>query len=210
MTMWFWSCNTIIVCMTLWACDQNEWDVFSVVNFGWIVVGYVLVGKIDWVSCDEWCCVSILNVVGLNVILQQLHNDPWCWMIVSMSYFVLYEFWIHLGSNVVVMIPVARNHVETSPFGKVGISLGGVKNRTFWEACTCNNGSWWVLDWNHTGCDLCLQCWKECIGCETVYVCLLNLELMNYVKVRISRMLLKIPMLRYVIGFFLVWWMVCR
>ncbi len=46
-------------------------------GFGWIAAGSILVGRMDFLWCDEWCLERLTIGVVSNALLQRLYLDRW-------------------------------------------------------------------------------------------------------------------------------------
>jgi len=139
----------------------------------WIVVGCVLVGNIDLVSCDKWCfeflwmwfdgmwycndCILMANVECVYTICCPVFFRLVC--ILDSFIGVAMLWWWDLLQEIQTVL--------TSPFGKVGISLGSVKKRTFWESFGLERVYWlWECVWLKHG--------------ECVYIVLVQYWLFDY------------------------------
>jgi len=130
-------------------------DVFCVAVFVWIVVCCVLVGPIELVSCDEWCCHFLWMWFDERL---SYCNDCILMLDVEFVYTISCPVFFRLVCILDLFIGVAIlwwwellqeiQTVFTSPFGKVGISLGSVKNRTFCESLGLERVYWlWECVW---------------------------------------------------------------
>jgi len=55
--------------------DWSRW--FVLAGFGWIAAGSILVGRMFFLWCEEWCFERLTIGVVSTALLQRLYLDQW-------------------------------------------------------------------------------------------------------------------------------------